>query len=44
MQSDVVVLGGLDKGEFIVGTYDPALHEGVTVKKSPRVTEEDHSK
>jgi len=44
MNGDVVVVGGLDKGEFVVGTYDPALNEGVTVKKSPRVTEEVQSK
>jgi len=40
INGDVVVLGGLNKGEFVVGHYDPALNEGVTVKKSPRVTEE----
>ena len=40
MHGDVVVLGGLDKGEFVVGTYNPALNEGVTVIKSPRVTKE----
>jgi hypothetical protein len=40
MHGEVVVLGGLDKGEFVVGTYNPALNEGVTVIKSPRVTEE----
>jgi hypothetical protein len=40
MHGDVVVLGGLDKGEIVVGTYNPALNEGVTVIKSPRVTEE----
>jgi len=34
----------LDKGEFVVGIYNPALHEGVTVKKSPRVTKEVQSK
>ena len=44
MHGDLVVLGGLDKGEFVVGTYNPALNEGVTVKKSPRVTEEVQSK
>jgi hypothetical protein len=40
MKGEVVVLGGVDKGEFVVGTYNPALNEGVTVKKSPSVTEE----
>jgi hypothetical protein len=44
MNGDVVVLGGLDKEESVVGTYNPALNEGVTVKKSQRVTEEDQSK
>jgi hypothetical protein len=44
MHGDIIVLGGLDKGEFVVGTYNPALNEGVTVKKSPRVTEEVQSK
>ena len=44
INGDVVVVGGLDKGEFVVGTYNPALNEGVTVKKSPRVTEEVQSK
>jgi hypothetical protein len=44
INSDLVVLGGLDKGEFVVGTYNPALNEDVTVKKSPRVTEEVQSK
>ncbi|MEI8185542.1 MAG: hypothetical protein WCG19_02490 [Chlorobiaceae bacterium] len=44
IHGDIVVLGGLDKGEFVVGIYNPALNEGVTVKKSPRVTEEVQSK
>ena len=41
MNNDLVVLGGLDKGEFVVGTYSPALQEGVTVIK--RVTAEDQT-
>jgi hypothetical protein len=41
MNNDLVVLGGLDKGEFVVGTYSPALEEGVTVIKS--VTAEDQT-
>ena len=44
LKDDLVVLGGLDKGEFVVGTYNPAFNEGVTVKKGPRVTEEVQSK
>ena len=39
MNNDLVVLGGLDRGELVVGTYSPALIEGVTVIKS--VTAED---
>jgi len=38
------VLGGLDKGELVVGKYNPALGEGLTVIKSPNVTEEVQSK
>jgi hypothetical protein len=41
MNHDLVVLGGLDKGEFVVGTYSSALDEGVTVIKS--VTAEDQT-
>ena len=41
MQGDLVVLGGLDKGEFVVGVYSPELVEGVTVIKS--VTAEDQT-
>lgn len=41
MNNDLVVLGGLDKGELVVGVYSPALVEGVTVKK--RVTVEDQT-
>ncbi len=41
MKNDVIVLGGLDKGEFVVGVYSPALVEGVTVIK--RVTVEDQT-
>ena len=41
MNNDLVVLGGLDKGEIVVGTYSPALQEGVTVIK--RVTAEDQT-
>lgn len=41
MQGDLVVLGGLDKGEFVVGVYSPELVEGVTVIK--RVTAEDQT-
>ena len=41
MQGDLVVLGGLDKGEFVVGVYSPSLVEGVTVIKS--VTAEDQT-
>ena len=40
VNGDLVVLAGLDKGEFVVGVYNAALNEGVTVKKSQRVTEE----
>ncbi|NTV05759.1 MAG: hypothetical protein HGA59_04530 [Chlorobiaceae bacterium] len=41
MNNDLVVLGGLDKGELVVGTYSPALDEGITVIK--RVTAEDQT-
>ncbi len=41
MQGDVVVLGGLDKGEPVVGVSAPAFVEGVTVIK--RVTAEDQT-
>jgi hypothetical protein len=41
MNHDLVVLGGLDKGEFVVGTYSSALDEGETVIKS--VTAEDQT-
>ena len=41
MNSDLVVLGGLDKGELVVGTYSPSLDEGVIVIKS--VTAEDQT-
>ncbi len=41
MQGYLVVLGGLDKGEFVVGVYSPELVEGVTVIKS--VTAEDQT-
>ncbi len=41
MNNNLVVLGGLDKGEFVVGTYRSALEEGVTVIKS--VTAEDQT-
>jgi hypothetical protein len=41
MNNDMVVLGGLDKGELVVGVYSPALAEGVTVIK--RVTAEDQT-
>ncbi len=41
MQGDLVVLGGLDKGELVVGVYSPSLVEGVTVIKS--VTAEDQT-
>ncbi len=44
LNGDVVVLGGVDKGELVVGTYNPGLGEGVTVIKSPNVTEEVQSK
>lgn len=40
LQGDIVVLGGLDKGELVVGKYNPSLGEGLTVIKSPNVTEE----
>ncbi|MBZ4220247.1 MAG: hypothetical protein LAC69_08735 [Chlorobium sp.] len=41
MNNDFVVLSGLDKEERVVGSYSPALHEGVTVIKS--VTAEDQT-
>jgi hypothetical protein len=41
MNNEMVVLGGLDKGELVVGVYSPALAEGVTVIK--RVTAEDQT-
>jgi hypothetical protein len=41
MNNDLVVLGGLDKGELVVGTYSSVLDEGVTVIKS--VTAEDQT-
>jgi hypothetical protein len=41
LNNDLVVLGGLDKGEIVVGTCSPALQEGVTVIKS--VTAEDQT-
>jgi hypothetical protein len=44
MNGDVVVLGGVDKGELVVGVYNPELGEGVTVIKSQKVTEEVQSK
>ena len=44
VNGDVVVLGGVDKGELVVGEYNPGLAEGVTVIKSPNVTEEVQSK
>ncbi|NTW69492.1 MAG: hypothetical protein HGB23_06520 [Chlorobiaceae bacterium] len=44
LNGDVVVLGGVDKGELVVGEYNPGLLEGVTVIKSPNVTEEVQSK
>ena len=44
VHGDIVVLGGLDKGELVVGKYNPALGEGLTVIKSPNVTEEVQSK
>lgn len=44
VNGDVVVLGGVDKGELVVGKYNTGLLEGVTVIKSPNVTEEAESK
>ncbi|WP_144277104.1 efflux RND transporter periplasmic adaptor subunit [Chlorobium sp. KB01] len=44
VKGDVVVLGGVDKGELVVGEYNPELGDGVTVIKSPKVTEEAESK
>jgi hypothetical protein len=41
---NLVVLAGLDAGELVVGSYDPALREGITVTKSQTVTEEVQSK
>lgn len=29
--SDVVVLGGLDEGEMVVGSHDDRLREGITI-------------
>lgn len=43
INNDLVVLGGLDKGETVVGTYSPVLQEGVTIIKSQRVTAEDQT-
>lgn len=40
VNGDLVVLGGLDKGELVVGKYNPGLTEGVTVIKSQKVTKE----
>ena len=40
VNGDVVVLGGLDRGELVVGKYNPELVEGITVIKSPRAAEE----
>ncbi|MEI6757736.1 MAG: hypothetical protein FDX18_09380 [Chlorobium sp.] len=40
VNGDLVVLAGLDKGESVVGVQNVVLNEGVTVKKSQRVTEE----
>ncbi|MDP8305938.1 MAG: hypothetical protein RAO75_05465 [Candidatus Chlorobium antarcticum] len=40
----VIVLAGLSEGELVVGSCDPALHEGVAVTKRQAVTEEDQSK
>lgn len=42
MQGDLVVLGGLDKGEFVVGVYTPALVEGETVIKRVTAEEQTH--
>ncbi len=42
MRGDLVVLGGLDKGEFVVGVSAPALVEGVTVIKSVTVEDQTH--
>jgi len=39
MNGDMVVLGGLDKGEFVVGSSATALNDDITVK-SQHVTEE----
>ncbi|MEI6652310.1 MAG: hypothetical protein WCL42_07020 [Chlorobiaceae bacterium] len=44
VHEDIVVLGGLDKGELVVEKYNPELGEGLTVIKSPNVTEEVQSK
>jgi hypothetical protein len=41
MKGYLVVLGGLDKGEIVVGTYSPLLNEGITVIKS--MTAEDQN-
>ncbi len=40
LNGDRVVVGGLEKGERVVGKYSAAINEGVTVKKVNRVTEE----
>ena len=34
----------ISKGEFVVGKYNPLFSEGLTVIKSPNVTEEVQSK
>ncbi len=44
VHDEVVVLGGLDKGESVVGSYTPELMDGVTVKKSQHTTEEVQSR
>jgi hypothetical protein len=44
VNGDIVVLGGVDKGELVVETYNPELGDGVTVIKSPNVTEEVQNK
>ncbi|TCD48067.1 hypothetical protein [Chlorobium sp. N1] len=40
----LIVLAGLDAGELVVGSYDPALRNGIKVTKSQAVTEEVQSK
>lgn len=42
--SGIVVLAGLDAGELVVGSYDPALRNGIKATKSQAVTEEVQSK